>query len=188
MNGKVATNLILGLSVLALAAGLLAVWIPQDVQTGVIETVRRQVTIGDALAPTVAALFLAGGGVLLVLAERDDPLQPRPDPRGLRFAIAALAVVAVSLILMRQTGPAVVGLRNLIAETPVEYRLLRASVPWKYLGFALGGWTLVAGLIALVELRLTARAALVAALAVLAMIAIYDLPFDDLLLPPNGDV
>jgi hypothetical protein len=29
---------------------------------------------------------------------------------------------------------------------------------------------------------------LVGALVVLALVAIFDLPFDDLLLPPNGDV
>lgn len=188
MNGTARTNLILGLCIIAFAALLLGLWIPQDVQTGIVEKVRRQVTIGDALAPTVAGLFLLIGGAMLLLVERNDPTQPRLDARNLRFAAAALVVVLLSLALMRYAGPVAVALRNLGADQPAEYRLLRDDVPWKYIGFALGGWTMVAGLVTLVEGRLTARIALVAALAVLAMIAIYDLPFDDLLLPPNGDV
>jgi len=50
-----------------------------------------------------------------------------------------------------------------------------------------GGDTLVAGVIGLGERRASPRALLWGALAVIGLIALFDLPFDDLLLPPNGD-
>ena len=43
------------------------------------------------------------------------------------------------------------------------------------------------GLIRVVENKVTQSAALVAALVVLALILLYDVPFDNILLPPNGD-
>ena len=69
-----------------------------------------------------------------------------------------------------------------------EYRLLRDTVPWKYVGFASGGFVIVAGASSVVEGRFSRSAALAGIVAVLLIIALYDLPFDDLLLPPNGDV
>ena len=42
---------------------ILLVWIPLDVETGLIEKVRSQVTIGDAMAPSLAAAVLILGGL-----------------------------------------------------------------------------------------------------------------------------
>ena len=50
-----------------------------------------------------------------------------------------------------------------------------------------GGTVMVAGLIAVVEQRLTAAALAAALLSAAALAVFYDVPFDDLLLPPNGD-
>jgi len=47
---------------------------------------------------------------------------------------------------------------------------------------------MVFALIALTERRCTWRAALIAAVAPALIALCYDAPFDDLLLPPNGDV
>jgi len=47
---------------IALCGLMLFVWIPLDVDTGIIEKVRRQVTLGDSFAPTVAALIIGLGG------------------------------------------------------------------------------------------------------------------------------
>ena len=47
---------------------------------------------------------------------------------------------------------------------------------------------MIGGMISLVEGRFRGRTLVAAILAVVAMIVIYDVPFDDLLLPPNGDV
>ncbi len=74
------------------------------------------------------------------------------------------------------------------AFTESGYRPLRDTIPWKYIGFIAGGTCLVAGLKALVEGRVTMRGVVIGLAACLVLIALYDLPFDDLLLPPNGDV
>jgi hypothetical protein len=47
---------------------------------------------------------------------------------------------------------------------------------------------MIAGSVAQIEGRITLRVLLIACLAVAVLIAIYDLPFDDLMLPPIGDV
>ena len=86
---------------------------------------------------------------------------------------------------MRWTGPAAVAL---FGPEGVGYRALRDTVPWKLIGFLCGGTVMILGPIVLVERRLRWQAVAVAVVATVAMIVIYDLPFDDLLLPPNGDV
>ncbi|UWQ89879.1 hypothetical protein K3727_13835 [Rhodobacteraceae bacterium M382] len=182
------SNLILGLVMVIFAAILLSLWIPLDTQTGLVEKIRRQVVIGDALAPTVAALFLLIGGGLLVVVDRTADGQPKPSLRGLGFTASLIAVICISLVVMRHAGPLSVWLINTLHGDTLEYRLLRDSAPWKYIGYLLGGTLMISGMIALVEGRIRIRAVLVALLAVLIMIALYDLPFKDLLLPPNGDV
>ena len=188
MSGDSRSNLIVGLVVAGFALVLLFVWVPLDTDSGLIERVRRQVTIGDALAPSVAGLFLLIGGVVLVLFERGAPDQPTLNPGNLGFLAATVLLLAVSLLVMRYAGPGLVALANLWLDAPLQYRLLRDDAPWKYAGYFLGGTLLLTGMISLVEGRLSRRAVAVAVIAVLVLIAIYDLPFDDLLLPPNGDV
>lgn len=188
MPGLSRSNLILGLGVIAFAALLLVVWIPRETKTGLIEIVRRQVVIGDALAPSLAGLVLLIGGALLVTVERRAEGQAVPDPANLAAAAALVAVVGIGLVVMRHAGPVAVWLVNAATGGELEYRLLRDDAPWKYIGFLLGGTFTIAGMVVMIERRLSLRAVLLALLAVLAMIALYDLPFDDLLLPPNGDV
>lgn len=185
MAERIRSNLVIGLVAVAVAVLLLAVWIPLDTDTGLIERVRRRITIGDALAPSLAATFLLLGGAMLALAERRAPDQPRPGAAALGHVGAIIGLLALATLAMRHAGPAAV---RVFGPEGAEYRLLRDTVPWKHLGFLLGGTAMVAGLIALVEGRATWQAVLVGLLATLAMIALYDLPFEDLLLPPNGDV
>ncbi|SPJ28505.1 hypothetical protein [Falsiruegeria mediterranea] len=181
-------NLILGGVTLAFAILVIFVWIPLDTQTGLIEKVRRQVTIGDALAPTIAASFLAIGGLMLVLFERNADDQPRVSSQDVLFGLALVASVILSVLVMRYSGPATISIWNLLSGGEAEYRLLRDTAPWKYIGFLLGGTMMITLLVSLVEGRVRARTLLIAFVSVSVMAAIYDLPFDDLLLPPNGDV
>lgn len=168
-----------------------------DVETGIIEKVRRQVTLGDAFAPTVAAIIIGLGGILLLLERTPSDLQ-QPDNHTNKkslsqhlcmadalHAIVVLLVVAVSLWLMRYVGPFVL---SVVEGDTAEYRLLRDTVPWKYLGFIAGGVWLIVSLIAMAERRVRWQHFVIALLAVIILIAFYDIPFDDLLLPPNGDV
>ncbi len=186
-NGKARNNsaLALGLALFVLALLILWVWVPLDTDSGLIEKVRRRWVIGDALAPSVAAVVLGLGGAFLALVA----LMGRAEPLDLSvsnvvFALAYLVLLVAAFHVMRWVGPGLVAL----SDQAQSYRSLRDTVPWKYLGFVSGGFLLVLASIVAVERRLSARAVLVALLAPLAIALIYDLPFDDLLLPPNGDL
>lgn len=180
MTGQQRT-LALALATAAFALLLLTLWIPHDIDSGLIQHVRRRSVIGDALAPAVAGAVLLLGAVVLVFERRREPTEGLSGAHW-RFILSLIALLAVSFVLMRWTGPLAASL------TGAEYRPLRATVPWKYLGFGLGGWAMVFGLVTLVERRASLRGALAAALMVALLIAVYDLPFQDLLLPPNGDL
>lgn len=175
-------NTILGGLCLIFGCLLLFIWTPLDAETGMVEYFRRRYTIGDGLAPSFAAVvFLVAGALLVFGAKPADA--PRLTGADARYLGAVMALGLGGLLIMRYAGPAATW--ALGAE---DYRLLRDTAPWKHIGFALGGTVMVAGLIALVEGRVTRGGVLTALLAVAAIIALYDLPFDDLLLPPNGDV
>lgn len=182
------TNLYLGLSCAVFAILLLFVWIPLDTGSGIVEKMRGRYQIGDALAPTVAAFFILMGGILLMLREVRAQEQPTITRAHLSFIVRLCGVLFLSLLIMRHLGPLTVELFNWFRVEALEYRLLRATVPWKYIGFVVGGITLITGSVAVVEGRLSRRVILIAIGVVLALIIIYDLPFEDLLLPPNGDV
>lgn len=188
MSGRSNSNLILGLFCILFALLLLLVWIPLDTNTGLIEKVRRNVVIGDALAPSVAAVFVLIGGLALALNERSAPSQPRISGGNIRFIGILVFILLGSLFVMRFSGPLLVYLVNFATDEHLQYRLLRDTQPWKYIGYLLGGTLMIASLIAQIEGRFSARILGISVVAVLALIAIYDLPFDDLLLPPNGDV
>ncbi|MFK7964941.1 MAG: hypothetical protein AB8C46_13340 [Burkholderiaceae bacterium] len=188
MNNTSNSNLFLGAVCLVFALIVLFIWIPLDIETGVIETVRRRLVVGDSLAPTVAAVFVLLGGLLLIITEGRAPSQAAITSANLRFLGSVLGLLLLALLLMRYAGPLAAHLIGAGRDQSLEYRLLRDTVPWKYIGFISGGGLLVAGTIAIIEGRLSMRALRIAVVAVIVMIAIYDLPFDDLLLPPNGDV
>lgn len=181
MRAKLHPNTVLGGLSIGFALVLIFLWVPWDSETGLAIKKRGKYIIGDALAPTVAGLFFLIPGVMLVLG-RKAPDAPRLARADLRFIGWVIGIVAVGIVIMRWAGPLVGAL------TEGGYRPLRATAPWKYIGFALGGAGIVTGLIALVEGRLTRRAVLIGLGAVTALILLYDLPFEDLLLPPNGDV
>lgn len=182
------SNLITGMVFVAIALLVALVWIPLDTETGLIEKVRRRVAIGDALAPTLACFFLLLGGLHLILRERSARHQPTISRDQITFIGRMLTFIILGVLVMRYTGPMVAEAVNLFRAEPMEYRLLRANPGWKHIGFVAGGMIMVAGMISLVERRFTARALLTALAAVLIIIAIFDLPFEDLLIPPNGDV
>ena len=178
------SNIFLGVLCVAFAALVAFVWVPLDVETGLIEKVRRQTNIGDALAPTVAAFFVGIGSLLLLLVERNAPDQPGLTTTNLRFIGGQIAILVLGFLIMLYAGPIAVSL----IDGEAEYRVLRDSAPWKYIGYFLGGVVIVAGLISQAEGRISGRNVVIGICVVLALIAIYDLPFEDLLLPPNGDV
>ncbi len=149
------------LALACIAAALLAalIWIPADSGTGIIQEVRRQVTIGDALAPTLAAGFILLGALMTLVGRRQDGAGLSLG--NLVFLGLLLAAFAVSFALMRWTGPAAVALVETATGQELSYRALRDTAPWKYAGFVLGGGVLIAALIAAAEGRVRARAILI---------------------------
>ena len=184
---RINANLLLGLLTVAVSLLILFVWIPLDVETGVLEKVRRRMQIGDAMAPSVAAALLGLSGLLLLLESRRQA-GAGLSAANLRFLLLAGLPIGGGLLLMRWLGPAVVGTIGAVAADIGEYRQLRVSFPWSWLGFVAGGGLLAGGMTCLIEGRLGWRAFSIGIIAALALAAFYTLPFDNLLLPPNGDV
>ncbi|MEM6637384.1 MAG: hypothetical protein AAF667_15995 [Pseudomonadota bacterium] len=179
MKPRASADTWLALFFLAAALLLILVWIPLDSGTGLVERVRRSLVIGDALGPTVAGAVIALGALLLLLRPQAMTGLTRPN---VIWMASLLALFALSMALMRYAGPlAAIGMEG-------GYRPLRATAPWNYIGFLLGGTFLVGGLTGIATKRLAFRDFAIGFAAALLIALLYDVPFDDLVLPPNGDV
>ena len=173
---------------LVFAIVVLGVWIPNDVETGLLEKMRRHWVIGDSLAPTLAAGFVLVGALLILLFEKRGEVQFTMAAAQVVFFLKLVIVILAALSVMRYLGPILVNTYAAISGLDLEYRLLRDVIGIKHIGFLIGGMIMVGGMIAVVEGRLSRRALLIGLIWSLALILVYDLPFEDLLLPPNGDV
>ena len=188
-------NLGIGIVFLVASAVTLLWWIPNDVETGVLVEERRSVVVGDAMAPTLAAIGILILSLALTLSsvfgrqtDKEDVVEYAIGltPENLGNLAAIALVVIASMACMVWCGPlAVKALQSAGVALP-EYRLLIDTIPYKYIGFAIGGFILVLGLISWIEGRVRARAILTAIATVVVLIVVYDVPFDSLLLPPNG--
>lgn len=192
----------IGIALAFLILSLLAafVWVPLDSETPPIYEFRRRTYIGDAMMPMLAALGMAlcaAVHLAVILWRRREETPPSDtvppfDALTLRFFVLLVVIVAVSVLLIFQAGPAALALfgpPHLPGDeaTALTYRHMRDTAPWKYIGFVLGGFVMVFGITTLIEGRARWRRAVAALVAVGVLIAVFDLPFDDLLLPPNGD-
>ncbi|MCJ7872707.1 hypothetical protein [Phaeobacter sp. J2-8] len=190
-RGAVSDQLWLGLGCTALAAVIALIWIPMDSGTGLIEVQRRRITLGDALAPTLAAGFIGlGGCVLLLQSLAAKPGEPaaRLQRSHLLFLLRFLAICGLGLVLMRWAGPLAVALADPFVAADLNYRSLRDTAPWKYIGYLTGGTFIAAALMAGAEGRWRPRHLALALATSLALALLFDLPLDGLLLPPNGDL
>lgn len=179
MKPRTSAEIGLALFFLVFATLLVFVWAPFDTDTGLVERVRRKFVIGDALGPTVAGAIIAmGAGLVLLRPQEGQSL----TNQNLRWMSSLLALFAISLVLMRYAGP--------IAASFTEsgYRPLRATLPWNYIGFLVGGTLMIGGLTGLAARRFTLRDFAIGFAAALIIALLYDIPFEDLILPPNGDV
>ena len=177
---KMSQDRITGLIAAAFGLWIALYWAQVDTETGLFERVRGRSSVGDALAPTVAGSILAISGLWLAITAG---AKRRFTLGNIGYLVGLLTCLIVSLGLMRWGGP---GLVELI--TGEEYRPLRDTGPWKYFGFLMGGTALVTALIALVEGRVRPSRVLIALAVSLLLALFYDVPFEDLILPPNGDV
>ena len=173
---------------LVFAIVVLGVWIPNDVETGLLEKMRRHWVIGDSLAPTLAAGFVLVGAALILLFEKRDEAQFTMSAVQFVFFLKLVIVILVALSVMRHLGPILINTYAAISGLVLEYRLLRDVIGVKHIGFLIGGMIMIGGMIAVVEGRLSHRALMIGLIWSLVLILVYDLSFEDLLLPPNGDV
>jgi glycerol uptake facilitator-like aquaporin len=170
----------------------LFVWIPIDIETGVVETFRRRVNIGDAMAPTVVAAAILVVSILMGIMAL---IRPSPnlmvkeglDKQSFNFLSRMIIPLGLGLSLMLYAGPLVVDFINTMGGEISTYRQLKDTFPYKFIGYSLGGFVLVFGLVCLIENRSSLSAAWAAIIAVLLLTLLYEVPFDNLLLPPNGD-
>ncbi|MBL3705890.1 hypothetical protein GI582_24625 [Sulfitobacter sp. BDSS02] len=181
-------DLILGCGVVILAILAIIAWVPNDSATGVIFKQRGRLSIGDAMAPMAALALAALAGLLIIFDKRGVKLASHLTAANLRFILVFTGVFLLAVVFVRWSGPLIVGLGRALGLTEAIYRDLRDTVPWKYAGFLIGGTSMVSILICAMEHRFSWHAVFIGLLTVFGLIAIFDLPFPDLLLPPNGDV
>lgn len=167
-----------GALILLATCALLFVWLPSDIETGVLEKVRRRWTIGDAMLPTIATYIMAAAGLWLML-------KPKPADDVIAAAKGIwqpILMIILSLLIMRYLGPALAELVNM------EYRLIRNQFPWLYIGYVVGGGGLIFLLSCWEEKRWSWRRLWLSLAIALIFALLLDLPLEDVQLPPNGDV
>lgn len=183
----------LGLLALAFALIGIVVWVPTDTGSGYVEKVRRSMTLGDALAPTVAFSIIGLGGLMLVVEQislkragqsrNQDISASNNNHRD--FVLKLLLLFVIYSLTLRYSGPL---LTILWPNLDTPYRLLRDTAPWKYTGFIVSGIFLVTSLATWSSRGFRWRFVFISLVVCMLIIALYDWPFDNLLLPPNGDV
>lgn len=181
------SDIILGVVLAGLALAALFIWIPLDIDTGLVERVRRRNIIGDSLGPT-AAMILLGLSALFLMREGRTSKPVETPLKWLAIFAFYVIIFLLSLLIMRFAGPFVIGLADRLVEAELSYRPLRNVWPLKYVGFVGGGWLLLCALSHFMDSKLSRkRAALFLGITILIAL-FFDLPFEDILLPPNGDV
>ena len=187
MLQNISSNRLLGIIALLIAVASLGLWIPFDSETALVETVRRRLVIRDSLAPTVAMLLVAGAALSLIRHSQDGA--PFSNDGKWHFVFGFfLLVFILSLGLMRYLGPHLISVYAMITDTDVSYRNLRNIWPLKYVGFVCGGTVLLCSFSHFMDRSLTRKRATLFVAISIAIALFFDLPFEDILLPPNGDV
>lgn len=186
------SDLAIGIIITLFSCLVLFYWIPSDIETGLVESSRFQTVLGDAFAPTVAVAVLLAAGMLLIVSSflnQNDRSQVQFTINNFKYLILLAVLFTISFSLMIWTGPALVSLASVftLVEPDADYALLRDTAPWKYTGYMLGGTFMVATLIALMEGKFSLKGIALAVGTATLLVVLYDLPFDNILLPPNGD-
>ncbi len=179
MNSKLSVDIWLALFFLVAAILLIFVWILLDTDTGLAKKDQCKFVIGDVLAPTLNGIVIILGVALILL-------QPTHNKalkwQNLSWIATLLGLFTLSLVMMRYAGPLVASWIEL------DYRPLRATPPWHYIGFLLGGRVMVGGITSLVSRRFAVKDFVIGFITSLAPALLYDVHFDDLIIPPKRDI
>lgn len=178
---------LLGVLILCFALLCLGFWIPLDIDTGLVETVRRRNIIGDSLGPVVAMSLVLGAALFLIRTPFNQKIFSNQGRWHRPFGFFLL-VFFLSLTLMRYTGPLAIEVVSFVTQSDINYRNLRNIWPLKYIGFVCGGTLLLCCFSHFMDRSLNRKRVLLLLGICIAIAMFFDLPFEDILLPPNGDV
>ena len=183
----------IGIGLFGLLFAMLVVfyWVPNDIKGAFLDTTRGgKLEPGDAFFPVLAGGFIGFVALIqivsAVMAKAPDEnagSYARIDSQNLVFLASFLGVLAVSIGVLQWAGPFAVWL----FETDVTYRQMVDTVPYKYIGFALGGFLLTFALITWAEGQLRWWPAAVSLALVVLLIIIFDILLSNIQLPPNAD-
>lgn len=184
-----------GIAVILLSGIALLVWFPADIGSGFLEkSLSGLMQPGDAFFPDILAgtMLVLGFLQCLIALNRSRTARPgrlgRVSAANLAFAAASMAGLALVLAVMTFLGPAVVALMRDAGLIDKSYRALIDTAPYKYIGFAAGGFLLVFLTSSLLEARWSRRGFYTAILLVLILILVFDILLTNVFLPPNLDV
>ena len=163
----------------------LFVWIPADSETGLVETVRRRLIIGDALAPSVASLLgLICAGLLIFKPKA----LPNLNRRAVGSVLIYIACFTIVLYVMRYLGPTLIDSLHSLNLITSSYRPLRATFPVSHISFVTAGGIMIFSLSVYIDKQYSWRKLGVCFALAFLIALLFDTPFEDILLPPNGDV
>jgi hypothetical protein len=184
----------IGFGVVVLAASLLSlfVWFPNDINGGfiVINQIGKPEP-GDAFFPIILAsmLLLLSVGQLFgaVFGRTTQTPSARLTGSNLKFLFVFFAITLTGLTVMYWLGPVFVDSLRAIGAIDKTYRQLTDTVPYKYLGFVVGGFIISLGLIYRAEGKITRRAVLTVVIVIVSLLFILDILLHNIQLPPNAD-
>ncbi len=190
----------IGFGVVTLAASLLAlfVWFPLDIKGGFIQTnLTGNLEPGDAFFPILLAAALVALSLVQILAAfltrgpsfaQVSEETGRLSFRNLKFLVCFFTILVVGLTIMFWFGPLVTAMLGAVGLIDQSYRQLVDTVPYKYLGYLVGGFAMTTALVWWTEGRLRPRAVFTVVAVLAACILIFDILLDNILLPPNADI
>ncbi len=184
-----------GAALFVFALLALFVWFPNDIRGGFVEldhAGKREP--GDAFFPvllTGAILVLSATHVLksLLLRRRSDESETaaRLSRDDLVFLVLFNLLVCAGLAAMYWLGPLAVAVAGFFSGSDLTYRQLVDTVPYKYIGYGIGGFVMTATLIAWAEAGLRWQAILAVVTVIAASIIVFDVLLFNVQLPPNAD-
>ena len=181
-----------GVVMLIVSLFTLLVWIPNDIKGGFIDINQMgRPEPGDAFFPVIlASLILLLSAVQLagaLFSRKPQPLSGRVTLANLKFLFTFYTIVFAGLAVMYWLGPLVVDFLRSTGVIDKTYRQLADTPPYKYLGYATGGFLMTMGLIAWVEGAIRLRAVLTVIIVLALLILVLDILLYNIQLPPNAD-
>ena len=189
-------NIGFGIVLCLFAILALFVWFPRDIIGSFIETNQvGKVGPGDAFFPVLLASAILGLSIVHLVAtlwqrrSGDDTAITigKLSSANIWFLVRFHLIVLAALFIMYVLGPLVVSAINAVFGSELKYKALVDTIPYKYIGYAVGGCLLTLPLIAWAEGSLRIRSIVIVLATIIASILIFDVLLSNVQLPPNAD-